>query len=136
MQSSLSGKPPLSDKDMNLLLDRLKQELKAFPTGKGLDSLEIQFESAAKHIPAYLKIVKGHIDQLAKVLELETHDHRRLDSVGLAEPVIQLMQLFRELDEQDIQLIETLAYETRHWRENNTETESSSKQAESVSLEA
>lgn len=103
-----------SDKELKNRLETLKQDLKAFP--KGNDSLAAQLESAAKHIPAYLKIVKGHISQLAQVLELETHEHRKLDSVGLAEPVTQLMQLFRELDEQDLQLIETLAYESRHWQ--------------------
>lgn len=105
---------PLSSKDVGILIERIKQDLQDFP--QGMNSLESQFESAAKHIPAYLKIVKGHIAQLAQVLELETHDHRKLDSVGLAEPVTQLMQLFRDLDEQDIQLIETLAYEARNWQ--------------------
>lgn len=104
---------PLADKELRLLIERLKQDLKNFPEGHSLD---LQFESAAKHIPAYLKIVKGHITQLAQVLELETHDHRNLDSVGLAEPVMQLMQLFRDLDENDIQLIETLAYESKNWQ--------------------
>lgn len=103
----------LSDKELRILMERLKQDLKTFSED---NSLEQQFESAAKHIPAYLKIVKGHIAQLAQVLELETHDHRNLDSVGLAEPVIQLMQLFRDLDENDIQLIETMAYEARNWQ--------------------
>lgn len=102
-----------TEKDARVLLDRIKQDLKELPEGKG--SLDAGLESVAKHIPAYLKIVKGHIEQLAKVLELETHDHRKLENVGLASPVIQLMQLFRELKEDDIQLIETLSYEARHW---------------------
>jgi hypothetical protein len=72
------------------------------------------FESAAKHIPVYLKIIKGHIEQLAKVLELETHSHRKLENAGLAEPVVQLMQLFSELKEEDIQLLENLAREASH----------------------
>ncbi len=95
-------------------IERLKQDLSAF--SKESAFLENALESAIKHIPAYLKIVKGHIDQLAKVLALETHDHRNLDNVGLAEPVMQLMQLFRELNDDDLQLLETLAYETRHWQ--------------------
>lgn len=73
------------------------------------------FESAAKHIPVYLKIIKGHIEQLAKVLELETHSNRKLENAGLAEPVVQLMQLFRELKEEDIQLLENLAREATHF---------------------
>lgn len=119
----------LSDKEISMLLERLKQDLQESPSG--MNSLEAQFESAAKHIPAYLKIVKGHISQLAQVLELETHDHRNLDSVGLAVPVMQLMQLFRELDEQDIHLIESLAYEARHWQ-GNVENEMSQAVASSI----
>lgn len=72
-------------------------------------------ESAAKHMPVYLKIIKGHIEQLAKVLKLETHSQRNLENADLAEPVIQLMQLFRELKEEDIQLLDTLAREVQHW---------------------
>lgn len=106
----------LSEKEVRLLLDKLKQDLKAFPEGKGY--LDLELESAAKHIPAYLKIVKGHIEQLAKVLELETHDHRKLENVGLAEPVNQLIQLFRELNEQDIQLLDNLSFEASQWQEN------------------
>lgn len=108
----------LTDMDIKRLVDRLKQDLQFFKEGTG--TLELAFEAATKHMPVYLKIVKGHIDQLAKVLELETHNHRHIDTVGLAEPVTQLMQLFRELDEEDIQLIEALALETRHWPNEQT----------------
>jgi hypothetical protein len=104
----------MNEKDSRVLLDRLKQDLKELPEGTGY--LDAGLESAAKHIPAYLRIIKGHIEQLAKVLELETHDHRKLENVGLASPVVQLMQLFRELNNDDIQLLETLAYEARHWQ--------------------
>lgn len=117
MQSVLlsgSESPVLSEKDVRILLDKLKQDLKELP--EGAETLDQGLESAAKHIPAYLKIIKGHIEQLAKVLELETHDHRKLENVGLASSVIQLMQLFRELNDEDIQLLETLAYEARHWQ--------------------
>lgn len=104
-----------TDSELHQLLIQLKQGLQCFPTES--NHLDLALESAAKHIPAYLKIVKGHIEQLAKVLELETHDHRKIDNVGLAEPVIQLMQLFRELDEQDLQMMETLSFEARHWQQ-------------------
>jgi hypothetical protein len=103
----------LSEEEIRTLLERLKQDLNQFPEGTGF--LDLGLESAAKHIPAYLKIVKGHIDQLAKVLELETHDQRKLENVDLAEPVTQLMRLFQDLDEHDIQLLETLAYEAHYW---------------------
>lgn len=108
-----------TDKEIRKFLDALKHDLSAFPEGTGY--LDLSFESAAKHIPAYLKIVKGHIEQLAKVLELETHDHRKLESVGLAEPVTQLMQLFRELKEEDIQFIENLSFEARNWQKDSQE---------------
>jgi len=103
----------MQPQDVNGMIERLNTSLKAFPEGH--DSLDFALESAAKHIPAYLKIVKSHIEQLAKVLDLESHNHRNLDSVGLAEPVIQLMQLFRELKEEDIQLIEVLAENACNW---------------------
>ena len=103
----------MTDKELLVLQERLKQGLQAFKAENG--HLEYAFESAAKHMPVYLKIVKGHIEQLAKVLQLETHSHRSLENAGLAEPVIQLMQLFRELDSEDIQLIETLADEAKNW---------------------
>ncbi len=100
-------------------IHRLKQTLLSFGSGTnvlaGPRSLVYAFESAAKHMPVYLKIIKGHIEQLAKVLKLETHSHRNLENVGLAEPVVQLMQLFRELKEEDIQLLDTLAREAQHW---------------------
>lgn len=104
----------VNEKEVRMMLDRIKQDLKELPEGS--DFLDSGLESAAKHIPAYLKIIKGHIEQLAKVLELETHDHRKLENVGLASPVVQLMQLFRELNDDDIHLLETLAYEARHWQ--------------------
>jgi len=107
------------DKQNDSGLYRLKQILFSFGTeGQllvGPRSLACAFESAAKHMPVYLKIIKGHIEQLAKVLESEAHSRRNLEDAGLAEPVVQLMQLFRELKEEDIQLLETLAREAQHW---------------------
>ena len=103
----------MTDKELYVLQERLKQGLQAFKAENG--NLEFAFESAAKHIPVYLKIVKGHIEQLAKVLQLETHNHRSLENAGLAEPVIQLMQLFQEWDEEDLQLLEALAEEAKTW---------------------
>ncbi len=105
---------------------RLKQILFSFTTDNALAgprSLQGAFESAAKHIPVYLKIIKGHIEQLAKVLESEAHSRRNLANADLAEPVLQLMQLFRELKDEDIQLLEMLAREAQHWpREHKVET--------------
>ena len=103
----------LTDKEITLIQERVKHNLQAFH--EGTRTLEFAFESAAKHMPVYLKIVKGHIEQLAKVLRLESHNQTNLDNIKLAEPVIQLIKLFREMKEADIELLETLAYESRHW---------------------
>lgn len=103
----------LNDKDLQKLQERLKQDLFSF--AKENRSLEFAFESAAKHIPVYLKIVKGHIEQLAKVLQLETHQHRNLENANLAEPVKQLIQLFQELKEEDLHLLGLLALEAHSW---------------------
>lgn len=125
---------PLSEKEIRTLLEKLKQDLSQFPEGSGY--MDLGLESAAKHIPTYLKIVKGHIDQLANVLKLETHDQRKLENVELAEPVTQLMQLFRNLDEHDIQLLETLAYEAYHWRTETTALHSKEMVNEGIPTEA
>jgi len=102
------------DKGLQANIETLKQNLSHWP--KGTNTLDAALEATIKHIPAYLKIVKGHIDQLAKVLELETHANRNLETVGLALPVTQLIQLFRELDEEDLQLLETLSFEAKNWQ--------------------
>ena len=76
-------RPSLTDKELYVLQERLKQGLHAFKAENG--NLEFAFESAAKHMPVYLKIVKSHIEQLAKVLQLETHNHRSLENASLAD---------------------------------------------------
>jgi len=100
--------------DLHRLLQQLNQDLNAFPEGTGY--LDLGLESSVKHIPAYLKIVKGHIDQLGTVLELEAHNHQNLANAELALPVIQLIKLFQELKEQDSQLLETLAMAAINWQ--------------------
>jgi len=104
----------LSDNEIKTLLQTLQQDLNAFP--EGMSSLEYELESAAKHVPAYIKVVKGHIEQLRKVLELENHNHRTLESAGLAAPVQQLIKLFNNLEDEDIQLLEDLAITARNWQ--------------------
>jgi hypothetical protein len=104
----------LSDHEITGLLQTLQQDLAAFPPGTG--SLESELEAAAKHIPAYLKIVKSHIDQLRTVLELENHNHRTLENAGLTPPVQQLIKLFSTLQEEDIGLLEELAAAARNWQ--------------------
>ena len=103
----------LSDQEVKNLLQTLRQNLEAFP--QGMQSLEYELESAAKHIPAYIKIVKSHIEQLQKVLELENHNHRTLETAGLAAPVQQLIKLFSALEDEDIQVLEDMAHIARSW---------------------
>jgi predicted restriction endonuclease len=103
----------LSDQEVKNLLQTLRQNLQAFP--EGMQSLEYELESAAKHIPAYIKIVKSHIEQLRNVLELENHNHRTLETAGLAAPVQQLIKLFGTLQDDDIQMLEDLAHVARSW---------------------
>jgi hypothetical protein len=106
----------LPDHEIKSLLQTLQHDLAEFP--EGMDSLEAELESAAKHVPAYLKIVKSHIEQLRKVLELENHNHRTLENAGLTAPVQQLIKLFNTLDEADITLLEELATAARNWHSN------------------
>ncbi len=104
----------LSDQEVNNLLQKLQQHLLAFP--KDANSLESELESAAKHIPAYIKIVKSHVDQLQKVLELENHNHRTLENAGLAAPIQQLIKLFNTLRDGDVELLEELATTAHNWQ--------------------
>lgn len=103
----------------NLSENEIKSVLKALQEGlnasDGKKTLESELESASKHLPAYLKIVKGHIEQLRNVLELENHNHRTLENAGLAAPVQQLIKLFNTLRDSDIQLLEDLAHAARNW---------------------
>lgn len=100
----------LSDTELKTQLKIVQENLKNDRT------LESELESAAKHLPAYIKIVKSHIDQLRNVLELENHNHRTLENAGLAAPVQQLIKLFNTLRDSDIQLLEDLAVAARNWQ--------------------
>lgn len=104
----------LSDNQRQNLIKNLKQNLQS--DANGHRTLATEFESAAKHLPAYTKIVKIHIEQLRKVLELETHNHRTLENAGLAEPVQQLIELFSTLQDEDIQMLEDLATVAHNWQ--------------------
>ncbi|HSX20139.1 MAG TPA: hypothetical protein VLG38_03330 [Gammaproteobacteria bacterium] len=103
----------LSDNDLRNMIRDLQDSIHT--TSNGTKTLESELESAAKHIPAYIKIVKGHIEQLRNVLELENHNHRTLENAGLAAPVQQLIKLFNTLRDTDIQLLEDLAHAARNW---------------------
>ena len=97
-----------------VLLEQLKRDVVAFPEETAF--LQTALESTMKHLPAYLTIVKSHIEQLAKVLELENHHHQELAKANLAEPVNQLIQLFKELRDQDFQTLENLFLATTTWQ--------------------
>lgn len=107
-------------KNINTLMLKLKEDLAAFP--EGMNSLAAELESSYKHLPAYLKIVKTHIDQLAKVLGTENHYNRKIETTPLAEPVRQLISLFRVLEEQDLQLLEELAKVAKNWQSEPQQT--------------
>lgn len=102
----------LNDAEIKQLLNKLKEHLSATDEQR---TLEDELESAAKHIPAYIKIVKSHIEQLRTVLGLENHNHRTLENAGLAAPVQQLIKLFNTLRDSDIQMLEDLALAARNW---------------------
>jgi len=95
-------------------LEQLKEILNEFPDGS--KNLSAVFESASKHIPTYLKVVKIHLEQLERVLQLETHNNRSIANIGLAKPVTQLMQLFKELEDEDINTLENLSIEAANWK--------------------
>jgi len=103
----------LTNQEIKNLLTQLQNSLHEFKADN--QNLAFAFETAAKHIPVYLKIVKGHIEQLEKVLALESHHHRKLSDISLAEPVNQLMGLFGQLSASDLTLIENLAVEASNW---------------------
>ena len=107
----------VNTKNIAGLMQKLKEDLNAFPAG--MNSLEAELEASAKHLPAYLKIVKTHIDQLAKVLGTDNHNNRKIETTALAEPVKQLISLFRILQDEDLHLLEELAKAAKNWQPTN-----------------
>lgn len=104
----------VNNNNLNALIQKLKEDLTAFP--EGMDSLANALESTTKHLPAYLRIVKTHIEQLAKVLGTENHFNRKIETTNLAEPVKQLINLFKVLEEQDLTVLEDLAKAAKNWQ--------------------
>lgn len=109
-QPTTNNSPPLP---LSREISQLQTVLNNFP--RFSQSLEANLESASKHIPAYLKIVKVHIEQLRQVLNSETHNKRGLQIHTLSETIQQLMQLFEILEEEDIVVLENLAIEASEW---------------------
>lgn len=86
---------------------------------EGSLTLEEALDSSIKHLPAYLKIVKTHLFQLRQVLSLESHNSRTLETAGLAKPVKQLINLFDNLADQDLQSLELLTDAAKKWSHEN-----------------
>lgn len=109
----------LTDTQVQEAIQSLKTELQNSTGSDG--SLDAELAAASKHVPAYVKVVKGHIEQLRQVLQLENHNNRTLENVNLAKPVEQLMAIFQVLQDDDIQLLEELAYAARNWQTETSE---------------
>ena len=73
------------------------------------NSLEVALEAIVRHLPVYLKVVKSHIEQLSRVLNTEQHNHKTLETADLATPVQQLMEIFKNLNDEDLLTLEQLA---------------------------
>ncbi len=111
-----SASAPLSNEElftrcMNAPI--VQKNLCAFP--EGMHTLDAALESAVKHLTIYLKIVKTHLEQLAKVLQLESHHHTTVEKLDFPKPLSQLMHLFRTLEANDITRLESLALESLTW---------------------
>ncbi len=98
--------------ELKNMIDKLGEDLKLFSDE---NNLEAQLESAVKHIPAYIKIIKSHLGQLNSVLQLDNHNRRNIDSVNLARPVRQLIEMFELMADEDILVIEELHSIAKNW---------------------
>jgi len=97
----------LSESEIRTQIAQLQKGLEAFPEQQGF--LDLQLETATKHLPVYLKILKGHLQQIPE------------DTGALAEPVLQLVELFQSLKDGDIQLLENLLTATRALNDTNAQ---------------
>jgi len=122
----------LQSSELQTHLQKLKTCLTEFPDGG--PGLEQELESASKHVLAYVKIVKVHIQQLAQVLDLENHNKRGIANASLAEPVQQLMELFDILQEEDVEILENLTTTARHWQEETELNNASTQKVTDVEL--
>lgn len=100
----------LTDAEINSNIIKIKQLL-------GNTTLVENLEMAAKHIPTYNKIIKTHIGQLQNVLASDKHNNQNLDSINLSSIVKQLMSIFENLQQDDLQTLETLQSLAMNWQE-------------------
>lgn len=111
-----------SEFDLNKALQQIQETLSQF--GDENNHLGVILDSTAKHLGAYLRVIKNHLNQLHQVLQLDSHQNRSLDYGELPAPLQQLIQIFQHIEHSDTSMIESLAQETQHWPEKaHTQTE-------------
>lgn len=93
----------LNDTELNKMLDNIKQILHEKP-------LVGELEMIIKHLPTYVKIVKTHIIQLQCVIALDNHKNKSLEDINLSPIVKQLMNIFEQLEEDDLDVLEQLHF--------------------------
>lgn len=114
-QDSLSPLPVLQqDADLQQAVAELNTT--AAKATQDSRSLEAILNTATKNLPAYIKIVKGHLEQLAAVLQLDSHQNQKLNYGQLPEPLQQLVQLFQHLNDDDLAHMEWLSREAQQWK--------------------
>ncbi len=99
----------LNDTEVNNALIKIKQLL-------GNITLVEELEMAIKHIPTYTKIIKTHITQLQNVLASDKHHNKNLENINLSPTVKQLINIFDNLQNDDLQLLEDLQNMATNWQ--------------------
>lgn len=89
--------------ELEQMLSNIKQIL-------GEKSLLNELKIAIKHLPTYLKIVKTHIIQLQNVIASDNHKNKNLDDINLPPIVKQLIDIFNQLEQDDIEILEQLHF--------------------------
>lgn len=98
----------LTDAEINNTLVKIKQYL-------GNKNLAAELEIIIKHLPTYTKIIKTHISQLQNVLASDNHHNKDLNAVNLSPIVKQLINIFDELQHDDLQILEELHLTATNW---------------------
>ena len=100
-----------------------------------MNSLAEALKSVSKQLPVYLKIIKTHITQLDTVLKTNEHGNRSLETAELAEPAQQLIKLFRNLNEDDLQVLESLSSAANTWQDKHVAVETTDSEAKTAESE-
>lgn len=104
----------LNDIELTKAINQLKQDL-------GSKSLINALSMLIKHLPTYNKIVKSHISQLQNVLALDNHFNQNLNSINLPETVTQLISIFEQLEDNDLEKLEQLYNAAVNWQKQASE---------------